>query len=205
MFEGSQRTWYWCAYFSSLAVILNSHAAREGIDLEGQIMHDRMAGWVLSIAGPKIKSWKVMEGCLMEIRSKSWNWEPPDQALRARNPKRVRNESERVSRASGHEGAPESPKSASRVRKESKKRSFGLFLTPERTLWGLWGSPDPDAWTPFWTLFGLFWGSEPEGRRRPRCLAGGFPIKSSSPKRNFPWSGVHARPSGRIYQWVRLG
>ena len=43
----------------------------------------------------------------------------------------------------------ESPKSALRSPKRVQKRSFGLFLgsfrTPERTLWGLWGSPGPEA------------------------------------------------------------
>ena len=29
--------------------------------------------------------------------------------------------------------------------------------------------------TPFWTLFGLFWGSGPEGPGRPLCQAGDFP------------------------------
>ena len=32
----------------------------------------------------------------------------------------------------------------------------------------------PRGGTPFRTLFGLFWGSGPEGRGRPLCLAGAF-------------------------------
>ena len=85
------------------------------------------------------------------------NPRPGNRALRARNPKRVRKESGRVSWNLRPRGAPESPKSAPRSPKRVQKRSFGLFLdsfrTPERTLWGLWGSPGPEALD---TLFGLF-------------------------------------------------
>ena len=71
-------------------------------------------------------------------------------ALRARNPKRVRKESERVSRP----GEPQSPQCAA-----VQKRSFGLvldsFRTPWRTLWGLWGSPGRDTLSDsFRTLLG---------------------------------------------------
>ena len=68
-------------------------------------------------------------------------------ALRARNPKRVRKESERVSQGLRPRGAPESPKSAPRSPKRVQKHSFGLFLdsfrTPGRTLRGLWSSLGP--------------------------------------------------------------
>ena len=78
-------------------------------------------------------------------------------ALRARNPKRVRKESERVPQGLRPRGAPESPKSAPRSPTRVQKRRFGPFLdsfrAPWRTLRGLWGS-GPGA--PFRTLLG-FW------------------------------------------------
>ena len=95
-------------------------------------------------------------------------------ALRARHPKRVRKESARVCRGLRSQGAPESPKSAPGVRKESKKRSFGLFFdsfrTPGRTLWVLWGLGPEALAHPFGLFRGLPgpsdlcawpWGSQP--------------------------------------------
>ena len=46
-------------------------------------------------------------------------------------------------------GSPRVPKECAPESEKSPKRSFGLFLdsfrTPGRTLWGLWGSPGPEA------------------------------------------------------------
>ena len=67
-------------------------------------------------------------------------------ALRARNRKRVRKESERVSRP----GEPQSPQRVrhgvrKKVRKESEAAFSDSFRTPWRTLWGLWGCPGRDT------------------------------------------------------------
>ena len=90
-------------------------------------------------------------------------------ALRARNPKRVRKESERVPRGLRLRGAPESPKSAprspKRVQKESEVAFLDSFRTPGRTRRG--------------TLIGLSsdsFGVRPEGPGSTLCQAGGFPI-----------------------------
>ena len=76
--------------------------------------------------------------------------------------------SERVSRGLRAWGAPESPKSAPGVRKESKKSQKLAFLDSFRTSGchslGILGLPRAGGrGTPFRTLFGLFWGSGREG------------------------------------------
>ena len=96
---------------------------------------------------------------------------------RARNPKRVQKESERVSQRLWPSGAPESPKSApwspKRVQKESEAVFLDSFRTAGRTLWGLWGSRGPEA---LGHPFGLFSDSfRVPGPGRPLCQAGGFP------------------------------
>ena len=64
-------------------------------------------------------------------------------ALRARNPKRVRKESVRVSGASGS-GETQSPQRVRPgVRKESKNAASDSFRTPGCTLWGVWAPPGP--------------------------------------------------------------
>ena len=77
-------------------------------------------------------------------------------ALRARNPKRVRKESERVSRPR----EPQSPpKSALRSPKRVQKRGFGLFWTLFGLLahsLGMWSSPGRDTLSDsFRTLLGF--------------------------------------------------
>ena len=94
-------------------------------------------------------------------------------ALQARNPERVRKESERVSR----HGEPQSPQ---RVRHGVRKESTNSPKLRFWTLFGLRGALFGDSGasrggTPFRTLFGLFWGSGPEGPGRPLCLVGVFP------------------------------
>ena len=104
-------------------------------------------------------------------------WHRGLRALRARNPKRVRKESERVSRASGP-GTPQSPQRVRHaVRKESKKSPKLRFWT----LFGLRGALFGDSGAPrgrrprdtlsdsFRTLSG------PEGPVSPLCQAGGVP------------------------------
>ena len=88
-----------------------------------------------------------------------------------KGPKRVRNGVPRPPA----QGAPESPKSAprspKRVQKEAEAAFLDSFRTPGRTLWGLWGSPGPEAPG---HPFGLFWAPGPEGPGSPLCQAGGF-------------------------------
>ena len=109
-------------------------------------------------------------------------------ALRARNPKRVQKEPERVSRP----GEPQSPQRVRHgVRKESKKSPKLRFWTrfgPKLRFWTLFGlhgglfgdSGAPRGGTPFRTLFGLFWGSGPEGPGKALCLARGFIIMDTA-------------------------
>ena len=103
-------------------------------------------------------------------------------ALRARNPKRVQKESVRVSRGLRPRKPP--PQSPQRVRpgvrKESKKSPKLRFWT---LLFGLRGALFGDSGggasgagglgTPLRTLFGLFWGSGPEGPGSPLCARPG--------------------------------
>ena len=70
------------------------------------------------------------------------------------------------------------------VRKESKKSPklrFGLFSDSGAHSLGTLGLPGAGGpGTPFRTLFGLFWGSGPEGPGSTLCQAGGFPNRDSS-------------------------
>ena len=99
-------------------------------------------------------------------------WDPQ------KSPKRVRKESERVSRRLRPWGAPESPKSAPRSPKRVQKRSFGLFLdsfrTPGRPLWGFWGSPGPEA-HPFGLFSDSFGVPGPKGPGALCARPGGYP------------------------------
>ena len=82
-----------------------------------------------------------------------WPGTEVSRALRARTPKRVRKESERVS----HPGGPQSPQRVRHgVRKESGAAFLDSFRTAWRTLWGLWGSPGRDTLSDsFRTLLGV--------------------------------------------------
>ena len=84
-----------------------------------------------------------------------------------------------MSRGLRPRGAPESPKSAPRSPKRVQKRSFGLFLdsfrTPGRTLWGLWGSPGPEApGHPFGLFSDSFGVPGPKGPGALCARRGGF-------------------------------
>ena len=109
-------------------------------------------------------------------------WEPPrpgtgcSRALWARNRKRVRKGVPRPpapgSSRVREECAPESEKSPKRVR----SCVFGLFSDSGGHSSGTVGLPGAGGpGTPFRTLFGLFWGSGPEGPGSTLCQAGGFP------------------------------
>ena len=79
-------------------------------------------------------------------------------ALRARNPKRVRKEFERVSQGARPRRVPkECAPEFERVQKEFEVAFlfFDSFRTPERTLEGLWGSPALEAPDCFRTLLGF--------------------------------------------------
>ena len=122
-------------------------------------------------------SWRSLKtGRILLACSKVWGRNPPGLAQRAPGPfgPGTPKESERVSRGLWPQGpkecAPESEKSLKRVR----TCVFGLFSDSGAHSLGTLGLPGASGpGTPFRTLFGLFWGSGPEGPGSPLCQAGG--------------------------------
>ena len=121
-----------------------------------------------------------------------WNPPPPPRrALWARNPQRVWQESERVSR-----GVPQSP----RVHPEcGKSRCFRLLSDFGAHSFRTLGHPRAGRpGTPFWILFELFRDSGPEEHGGPLSQPGGFARQEN--KHHFllcTWAEGRAKPEGK--------